>query len=118
MKKTTQMIAGILLATTVAVGCTTAALTQITNAAGQVCEAVFVAVDPALGPPVCTTALEIAQAIEALVTGGSSDDAGAVGHVSPGSAFAVAATLTPAQHAAVYQWLTVHGTHGTAVHSH
>lgn len=91
--------------------CTSAEWTTVTNAGGQVCEIVFTALDPALGPPICTSLVEVEQAIQALVTSGNSD-AGAVGaHLHYGD------TLTLAQNGQVYKLLTVNGKYGTATHT-
>lgn len=69
---------------------------KYTDAAGAVCEVVVQAADPALAP-ICTTAVSVAKAIEALV-----------------AAKAAAATVSTAEIAQptsdeIYQYLVAHG---------
>lgn len=66
----------------------------------QACEIVFVALDPSLGDALCTTTVEIAQALEDLF--GVDDDAG----TTPGVHEAMSNVQV---NAAVYQWLVAHG---------
>lgn len=89
MRKTTIVLA---LAAALAAGCLTKAQTaQLTTAAGGVCQIVVQATDPML-VPLCTTADQIALALEAL--GANQADAG------------VSAAPMNDQ---VYSWLKAHG---------
>lgn len=76
--------------------CTKTAFSSAVNAAGQVCEVVFQALDPARAP-LCTTAADVAQAIAAVV--GTQADGGT--GASPMSAAQV--------NSQVYAWLLSHG---------
>lgn len=67
-----------------------------TNASGVACEALFVAVNPAVAP-LCTTAAQIAQAIEAFVATFATVDGG------------TGAMSAAAQNAWVHDWLVQHG---------
>lgn len=88
-------------------GCTQKEVQTAQNAttvAADVCEVVFTAVDPTLAP-LCTTAEQVAEAIEALtaqVTVAVTDDAGA--------AVGAATVAVKPTNTQVYQWLVAHGT--------
>jgi hypothetical protein len=76
--------------------CTKTAFNAAVNAAGQVCEVVFQALDPALAP-LCTTAADVAQAIAAIV--GTQADGGT----------GVASMSAAQVNSQVYAWLLSHG---------
>jgi len=105
--KIKTIIASIALAA-LATGCTINMQAQaktITDTAGNVCEVVLQATDPAL-TPICTTAVAVADAIEALVAQATTvvtADAGAAkASAKPG------VTYKPS-HTEVYQYLVQHG---------
>lgn len=102
MKTITKAIACLLL-----VACSAAQQNNaktITDTAGNVCEVVVTVVDPVLAP-LCTTAQDVALAIEALVEQQqAAADAGAAGH---GRKVAVAPRKPTS--AEVYAWLVAHG---------
>jgi hypothetical protein len=94
----------LLFAATLAVGvllasCTKSTETAATQAAGAVCEVIFAAEDPALAP-LCTTAAQLAEALEAVLAASSAD--ASVQGIAPVRPLVVDRT-------AVYEWLKAHG---------
>lgn len=80
-------------------------LKAVTDVAGNVCQVVVTATDPSL-TPICTTATEIANAIESLIGGHAAAlDAGTGGVAG---ALAVKTDYVPTN-AEVYAWLVAHG---------
>lgn len=79
------------------VGCLSAStqntIKSVTDTAGSVCQVVFLSVDPSLAP-LCTTAQDVAKAIEALIA--QATDGGSTGAANPSQAD-------------VYAWLAAHG---------
>ena len=106
MKIRNAFIALAAVAALAVTGCTKAQETTaqtVTTTAGAACEVVFTAVDPSLAP-LCTTAEQVAEAIEALTAQASAtltNDAGV--------AVAAATVAVKPTNAQVYQWLVAHG---------